>query len=260
MINLLEKLQSLEVKTNHIAVCSLGQAGYIYKTSANQYIAIDPYLTDFCEHTIGLAFKRLMPALIEPAELEALPLSAYLLTHHHEDHLDVECIQSLTDIDFPFYAPPDSIKILTELGVSAGRCQPLYEGAIYEAEGLSIHSVFADHGDIAPDAVGIIVQFAGKTIYHMGDTCLNENEFRQIAELYKIDLLMAPINGKYNNMNEADAVKAVSILQPKYAVPCHFWMLPGNSGGDPLLFLEGVKLNSPATEALLFQNGEIFML
>lgn len=260
MINLLQKLQSLEVKSNHMAVCSLGQAGYIYKTSKDQYIVIDPYLTDFCEHRIGLAFKRLMPALIEPAELEKLPLAAYLLTHHHEDHLDVECIQMLTLDNFPFYAPPDTVKILTELGVSEDRCKPLFAGANFEVDGISIHSVFADHGDIAPDAVGIIIEFEGKTIYHMGDTCLREEEFRLIAEQYDIDLLIIPINGKYGNMNEADAVKAVSILKPKYAVPCHFWMLPGNSGGDPLLFLEGIKLDSPASEVLFFQNGEIYML
>jgi L-ascorbate 6-phosphate lactonase len=260
MINLLQKLQSLDVESNHIAVCSLGQAGYIYKTSKDQYIVIDPYLTDFCEHRIGLAFKRIMPSLIDPSELEALPLTAYLMTHHHEDHLDVECIEALTSIGFTFYAPPDSIQILTELGVAAARCQPLHDGAKYELDGLSIHSVFADHGDSAPDAVGIIVQFEGKTIYHMGDTCLREEEFRQIAGRYNIDLVMAPINGKYNNMTEADAVKAVSILQPKYAVPFHFWMLPGNSGGDPLLFLDGVRTDSPATEALLFQVGEIYML
>lgn len=146
-------------------------------------------------------------------------------------------MQALTVECFPFYVPSDTIKILAGLGIAADRCLPLNDGAKYETGGVSIHSVFADHGDIAPDAVGIIVQFDGKTIYHMGDTCLRETEFQQIAANYQIDLLLLPINGKYGNMTEADAVKAVSILKPKYVVPCHFWMLPGNSGGDPLLFL-----------------------
>ncbi|QGQ94290.1 MBL fold metallo-hydrolase [Paenibacillus psychroresistens] len=261
MINLLDNLRSVAVEPNHLAVCSLGQAGYIYKTSEGQYIVIDPYLTDFCEHRIGLAFKRLMPALIDPAELEALPLTAYLMTHHHEDHLDVELIEALSVVDFPFYAPPQTIGILVELGVAAERCQPLLKSSIsYEIAGVSIHSVFADHGDIAPDAVGIIVQSQGKTIYHMGDTCLREAEFQEIANRFEIDLLILPINGKYGNMNEADAVKAISILKPKYAVPCHFWMLPGNSGGDPVVFLEGVKQAVPDTEALLFKMGEIFVV
>jgi L-ascorbate 6-phosphate lactonase len=260
MINLRHKLRSLTVQSNQFAVCSLGQAGYIFKTSSDKYIVIDPYLTDFCEHRIGLEFKRLMPSIIEPHELEALPISAYLLTHHHEDHLDVECVQALTSEYFHYYAPPVTIQNLVELGIEEERCQPLYVGAKYDIAGVTVDSVFADHGDHAPDAVGIIVQSEGKTIYHMGDTCLREEEFRQIAENYKIDLLIIPINGKFGNMNEEEAVKAVSILKPKYAVPCHFWMLPGNSGGDPLLFLEGVKLQCPATEALLFQIGEVFIV
>lgn len=81
MINLLQNLQSLEVAYGQIAVCSLGQGGYIYKTSTGRYFVIDPYLTDFCEHRTGFSFKRLMPSLIEPAELEKLLLAAYLLTH-----------------------------------------------------------------------------------------------------------------------------------------------------------------------------------
>jgi len=261
MINLLNNLRSATVKSKQMAVCSLGQASYIYKTSADQYIVIDPYLTDFCEHQIGKAFKRLMPSLLDPEELEALPISAYLLTHHHEDHLDVECIERLRSDAYSFYAPPISIGILTELGVAENRCQPLFKtGSKFELDGFTVTSVFADHGEMAADAVGIIVQSEGITVYHMGDTCLREEEFRQIAEQYTIDLLILPINGKYGNMNEADAVKAVSILNPKYAVPCHFWMLPGNSGGDPVLFLDGVKELAPATEALLFHNGEIFVV
>ncbi|OCT15429.1 hypothetical protein A8709_15220 [Paenibacillus pectinilyticus] len=260
MIDLLKSLREVVVQPGQLAVCSLGQAGFIYKTESGRYIVIDPYLSDYCEHRIGREFKRLMPSLLTPQELEALPIAAYLLTHQHEDHLDVETIQAISDATFPFYAPPDSIQMLSELGIAGERCQPLFEGAHYELDGIVIKGVHADHGDIAPDAVGIIVQYGGKTIYHMGDTCLHADKLHLLSDQFNIDVVIAPINGRYGNMNEADAISAVSILQPRYAVPCHFWMLPGNSGGDPVRFLDGVDEQAPNTKAMLVHSGEIFIV
>jgi L-ascorbate 6-phosphate lactonase len=260
MINLLHKLQSTEVSSDQIAVCSLGQAGYIYKISSEIYVTIDPYLTNYCEHRIGLSFKRHFPSLLDPKELEALPLSAYLLTHHHEDHLDVECIESLSSNHFKFYAPPTSITILNDLGVRKERCHPLYDGSYYEQDKFNVYGVYADHGELAPDAVGIIVKSNGKTIYHMGDTALREEQLKRISNDVSIDLLILPINGKYGNMNEHDAAVALSILQPRYVTPCHYWALPGNSGGDPLLFMEAAHTSSPSSEIHLFTQGEIFIV
>ncbi len=77
---------------------------------------------------------------------------------------------------------------------------------------------------------------------------------------YTIDLLLLPINGKYGNMTEQDAAKAAEILKPKVAVPCHFWSLPGNSGGDPLAFFEAAAQLIPGTESVIFTQGEIFVV
>lgn len=63
-----------------------------------------------------------MPVLIDLEELDTLQISAFLITDHHEDHLDAECIQRKKSIYIPFNTPPDTIKQLIELGVSTDCC------------------------------------------------------------------------------------------------------------------------------------------
>ncbi|MFC5406230.1 MBL fold metallo-hydrolase [Cohnella soli] len=260
MINLLQKLRDTEVEPGRVAVCSLGQAGFIYKRSNGDYVLIDPYVTDSCATKLGRHFQRIMPSLIDPEELNDLPISAYLITHHHEDHLDEECVRRIVSTEFPFYTPPETIRQLVALGIAADRCFALADGRSYLHAGMEIHGTFADHGELAPDAVGIVFQSDGKTIYHMGDTCLNEGEMKRISEKFAIDLMIAPINGKYGNMDEREAAQAVSLVNPGTAIPCHYWMLPGNSGGNPLAFLEEAESMAPKTRTLMLTQGEIILI
>jgi L-ascorbate 6-phosphate lactonase len=253
-------LKKRTVEPGSIAICSLGQAGYVYKFSQERYMLIDPYVTDSCEKRIGSNFKRLMPSIVSPEELDTLPITAYLITHHHEDHLDVDCIERMASTHFPFYAPPDTIQRLIALGISADRCFPLSQGSTYELHGIQIVGTYANHGDLAPDAVGILVESEGRIIYHMGDTCLNEAQWIRIGQEYKVDLLLTPINGKYGNMDEIDAAKAVSLINPQISTPCHFWMLPGNSGGDPILFIEQSAILAPNTKVFMMTQGEIICI
>lgn len=260
MSSLLEQLQKTQAAVGTIAVWSLGQAGYVYKLPSGAVILIDPYITDFAARKLGAAFKRLIPSLITPEELSQLDIAAYLMTHHHEDHLDADCVLAMQSASFPFYAPPETIKQLKALGVPEERCHALIAGSVHELEHFTVASVTADHGEMAPDAVGIIVHAEGKAIYHMGDTCYLDEQFRDNCGAAHIDLLLAPINGKYGNMNEWEAAKAAELISPTRVAPCHFWMLPANSGGDPLYFVDSVGKLAPQTIPFLFRQGELLIV
>ncbi|GBF75695.1 hypothetical protein PA598K_04117 [Paenibacillus sp. 598K] len=260
MSALYEQLHSVTPPVGAIAVWSLGQAGYAYKLPCRRVVLIDPYVTDYAEQVLGQDFKRLTPSIIAPAELARLPIAAYLLTHHHEDHLDADCIRAMQSASFPFYAPPTALDKLAELGVAEHRCHALRPGDVHELEGWTIAAACADHGELAPDAVGIIVRAQGKTIYHMGDTCDLGETFRESCGGTPVDLLIAPINGRYGNMDTMEAAEAVRLIAPSLAAPCHFWMLPGNSGGDPLLFAERVRQLSPSTVPFVFRLGELLIV
>ncbi|MCQ6557429.1 MBL fold metallo-hydrolase [Paenibacillus mendelii] len=258
---LLTKLQQLQVDEGSVAICFLGQAGFLFKSASEQYVIIDPYFSNVCEERIGPAFKRLMPSLIDPEQVDELKLAAYLMTHHHEDHLDPVGIVQMNNKAFTFYAPPASIDCLKELDIPTSRCIPIAEGdTVRIGDDLTIHAVFADHGELAPDAVGLVIEMSGTTIYHMGDTCYDAEAFHRIADTFDIDLVIAPINGKFGNMDETDAVKAAEILNPKCIIPCHFWMLPGNSGGDVAGFLEQMREKLPHIQPRFMTLGEITLL
>lgn len=252
----LQALQQIDLQEGEMALVWLGQAGFLFRTATERYTIIDPYLSNYCEDTLGPDFKRLMPSVLDPQEFDQLNLDAYIMTHHHEDHMDPPTISALKGQRHRFYAPPTCIRMLNEIGVDGERCLPLAPGTQYQWGETVLTAVFADHGDLAPDAIGILLKHGGKVVYHMGDTCLREEEMTKIHEQTAIDLLIAPINGKYGNMNEWEAAKAVSILQPKKVIPCHFWMLPANSGGDPTVFMKLVNDGASGCETILLTQGE----
>jgi len=260
MKTLFAKLQAVELQDGEIAMAWLGQSGYLFKIFPEDVWIIDPYLSDYCEQQLGLSFKRLMPAPITADELDHLGLSGYIMTHHHEDHYDPVLINELKTKRFPFYTTPTTIKNLQKLGVDQSRCMSLNDHSSFEQHGMKIHGVFADHGELAPDAIGIVMEVHNKVIFHMGDTCFNEQQFKKLKQRFEIDLLIVPINGKYGNMNEYEAVQAVALLEPKQVTPSHFWMLPGNSGGNVLNFMQGIETDAIKSKLLLCRIGEIVIL
>jgi L-ascorbate 6-phosphate lactonase len=261
---LYHEIQSVKLQEGQIALAWLGQSGYLIKAYPESYLIIDPYLTNYCEEQLGLLFKRLMPPALELEELCQLPLTAYLITHHHQDHYDPNIIRALessgVNTAVPFYTSPTTIQALIKSGVQPARCSALAQGTQYNLSPYIFIGTFADHGDLAPDAVGILIEVNGRVIYHMGDTSFNPEQFAQIGAAHKVDILIPPINGRYGNLNTEEAVQTVSILKPAITTPAHFWMLPANSGGNPAQFAEGVNKVLPDCRVLLMQQGEIAVL
>jgi L-ascorbate metabolism protein UlaG (beta-lactamase superfamily) len=77
------------------------------------------------------------------------------------------------------------------------------------------------HERIGWGAMGFEIRLEGKTLINLGDTLLHENEWRRIKNP---DILMIPIGGKkvHNTMDEAEALRAVSIMRPELVIPCHY--------------------------------------
>lgn len=70
-------------------------------------------------------------------------------------------------------------------------------------------------------AIGFKIQLDGKTLVNLGDTLLHEKEWQTIN---KSDVLMILIGGTaiHNTMDEAEALQAVTMIQPKLVLPCHY--------------------------------------
>jgi L-ascorbate 6-phosphate lactonase len=119
---------------------------------------------------------------------------------------------------------------------------------------VEILSLLADHGELSQDALGIILNVEGKKIYFLGDTAFRADIF-QDASRHGIDIAVPPINGKYGNLDSPQAAQAVKIINPKLAIPCHFWLFIQHNG-DPGAFVAACEKECPNIPAHVMAVGE----
>lgn len=121
-------------------------------------MAVDPYLTNCGERIRG--FKRLSPMLL-PAE-DFAP-DYYVITHTHFDHLDYDAIPVVKERSpkTQFFGPTSCLDVLAEMGVEKSRCHRLDRGMRYGDRRVLVEAATADHGTMAPDAIGVCWRWVG---------------------------------------------------------------------------------------------------
>lgn len=212
------------------AMLSCGQAGFIIKSKNDKFLGIDLYLSDCVEKDEGhVGFRRLLPKILDPKEL---CLDILIASHEHKDHFDVDSMESMMENGLTqLYATVNCKEICENSQINPKQVAYIKPGDNYLSDGFELTIVCCDHGTLAPDAVGVVITIDGKNIYFTGDTCLRIDYAKRIVEGKTIDVLIAPINGAYGNMDEEDCVKLSKIIKPKTTVPCHYWMFAAH-GGD----------------------------
>lgn len=253
-MSLSENLRSTGVLPGELAVCWLGQAGFLLRDAGGNELVIDPYLSNCGERLRG--FKRLSPILLRPEELRP---DYYLITHLHFDHFDYETVPKILKRDkLPLFLCPSSCRDkLLELGAPPERCVRLDRGESYQDGAVRIQALTADHGTMAPDAIGVLLEMGGYRFYFSGDTAYREDIFRQAAA-FRPDAAMLSVNGRFGNMDAQEGARAAGLCGAKYAVPCHFWTF-AEHGGDPGDFCGYVRSGGAATP-LCFRQGEILLM
>lgn len=248
------KLLSLNIKAGTLGVCFMGQAGVIIKTPDRELAAIDLYLSDCCERCFG--FKRLMPKLLSPDE----PMFDYVIaTHAHYDHFDPDSVPHLlAPRGTKFYGALDCAEECKRLGIPADKCSWLEKNREVKAGSLLITPVACDHGSLAPYAIGLYIECGGKHLYITGDTAYREDIAAEMAKR-PVDIMFAPINGAFGNLDEVQAAKFISIVKPALAVPCHYWNFAEHHG-DPGKFADEMKSKYPDRPYKLMAAGEITII
>ena len=243
---------------NKLDVYFLGQAGFLLVGRSGRRIAVDPYLSDCCNRYFG--FKRLMPEMYTPWDMD---LDLLLATHSHYDHFDVDSVPiMMQNRETRLIASVDCQAECERLGLDIGSAEEkitlLRVGDETEQYGISIQAVQCDHGELAPEAAGFLINMEGLKIYIAGDTAYRPDIFSN-QELHHPDLFIMPINGAFGNMNEEQAAQAIKIIKPKMAVPCHFWNF-AEHGGNPLLFMENMKECAAGFSYTIMRMGECIPL
>lgn len=257
-MRLIERIKNLQVNKGQIALCYLGQAGLCIKTSDNKLIIVDAYLSDACENMFG--FKRMIPTVLQPDEIDA---DLFLSTHSHADHLDPDLLPIVaTNKKTFFIGSPDCEEFYKQNNLSKERYAILKEGEEYETKGVKIKAIFADHGELAPDANGLLIEVEGITIYHTGDTCFRPDKIKSSLSK-QVDIMLAPINGQYGNLNAAEACALAAVVNPKMLIASHFWMflehVSSGGAGDPTTFLNESSSLPSTIKAMVMAPGELLI-
>jgi L-ascorbate metabolism protein UlaG (beta-lactamase superfamily) len=185
-----------------------------------------------------------------------------LLTHAHADHVgDTLAIVKRTNA--PIIANFEMCNYLSKHGAS--NVLPMNHGGSVALPGgtpeeratmtIAFHSSTFQDGTYGGQPAGFIIQVAGKTIYHAGDTALF-GDMRLLGEMFSIDLACIPI-GDCFTMNSFAAVKAAQFLRTKKVLPIHYNTFPPIQQ-DPGTYLS--ELNTLGIQGIALKPGQFLEL
>jgi L-ascorbate metabolism protein UlaG (beta-lactamase superfamily) len=173
-------------------------------------VLIDPFLTGNPRAAVG------------SDEVEATTI---LVSHGHGDHVgDTVAIAKRTGATVVAV-----VELANELGEQGVDVREPNLGGTETFEWGTVKLVPAWHTSTSPSgtpsiACGLLIEFAGTTIYHLGDTCLF-SDLQLAGRGRQIDVALVPIGGHYT-MDRHDAVEAVRLVGARTVVPIHYDTFP----------------------------------
>lgn len=236
----------------------LGQAGFIVKSASGKYIGYDMYLSDCVyrtEQKDGL--QRLLPQILDT---ESIPFDFIVASHAHRDHFDEDSLPELMqNTKAQLFTSLSCENDVERLRIDKSRCTFVSVCDKLTFNDIEFHFVPCDHGDGAPDAVGLVLSVDGKKIYFTGDTCLRLDMADYFRALGKFDVMAAPINGAWGNLDETECAAWANALQPTLTIPCHYGMFAMH-GGKPDKFAQIMKTYYPDLHFSIVKQGESIIL
>lgn len=253
MTNMMFELAKVQLNTDEIALLWLGQAGFIVRDHFGTVVVVDPYLSD-CGETLK-GFVRKSPKLMAAEDLKP---DIYITTHQHFDHFDFDTIPIVADCsEAKFYGPASCCHNFLKMGICSERVEMLEVNQELQFKGVKITAAFADHGDLAPDAIGILMEIGGVKLYFSGDTAYRPEKMMSIQDFHP-DLAFLSINGAFGNLNALEGAYIVRDLSLKAAIPCHFGTFIEH-GGDPQAFEFHVSALAPFCQVIQLRPGEMYI-
>lgn len=249
------KYNSTRVEAGHAELFWLGQAGFLIKTADGKAIAIDPYFSDSVLRTLNdIGFKRMSPP---PCEAGDIVFDTLLISHEHGDHFDIDSIETMmANGRTQVYASAPVIGAMEKMGLDMTRAHLLKKGEAVQLDGCTLTPMDCDHGALAPEALGFMLDFGFTRIYYAGDTALSYDRL-QVPMSIRPEIAILPINGAFGNLNGVQAAEYAGRLGCKVCVPCHFWTFPLHHG-DPQEIIDSIGEKAPECKLQLLCQGESF--
>jgi L-ascorbate metabolism protein UlaG (beta-lactamase superfamily) len=189
----------------------LGQSA-IHLSGGGADVLVDPFITGNPKATV---------------EAADLPADVILLTHGHADHLG-DTVDIAKRTGATVVAIVELAAEISGAGVE-NVVDPNYGGTVTFDWGW-VKLVPAWHTAVSPSGTahapaGLLINYGGHTIYHLGDTCLFSDLKLAARRGNRIDLALVPIGGHYT-MDRFDAVTAAEFVQADQIIPIHYNTFP----------------------------------
>lgn len=216
----------------------LGQGSFAYKFG-KKTVLVDPYLSDAITD-----LARSYPRILKPCDAAG---NYILTTHDHPDHFDPETIcYAVLSEGMTIIGPHSCLMHYCRLELPAGNFIELNSGETTDPDGMRIIAIRAEHpyGDGIDDAVGYLIEYEDLLLYHIGDSEYTEELAKRTCGL-EPDYLIVPINGRWGNMNAAEAALLAGSTKAKTVIPMHYDLFVENTA-DPMEFVrQAGKLKLP---------------
>ena len=233
-MDLHSEMANTRLGDGEIALFWLGQAGFAIKDQSDTLVVIDPYLTDCGE--------RLKPDI-------------FIATHTHFDHFDTDAMPLIAaNPETRFYGPKSCYDKWLSIGIKEDRVELLEPEFAVRHKDICMRGAYADHGTLAPDAIGLLIELQGIRLYFSGDTAYRPEKWEDVYH-FKPHICVLSVNGKYGNLTPAGGALIARDTGAKLAIPCHFWTFREH-GGNPQLFEEEMRLKAPECKVQFMYQGE----
>lgn len=256
-MRLMDEIRQAAVPAGAVAIWWLGQSSYVFKSAGGMVVGVDPYLTDSCASLDeGVDLRRQVPILIEPEELD---VDVFACTHNHQDHTDPETIRSLACKQTAlFVGPHPSCEVFLQLGIPAERIQPAWPDCEICHGDVTLRGTWAlptDASDL--NHMGFVLEFgSGPKVYITGDS--DDSPLLASAAKFKPDVMIAVINGGFNNLSAWEAAELAAKIRPKIAIPSHYDMFVDNAI-EPRQFQAALRVAAREVEYRELKHGETFV-
>jgi L-ascorbate metabolism protein UlaG (beta-lactamase superfamily) len=187
------------------------------------------------------------------ASADEVDATTVLVTHGHGDHIgDAVAIAKRTGATVVAIT-----EIAGELGEEGVAVVDVNLGGTASFDWGWVKLVPAWHTSTTPKGTvntpaGLLIDFRGTVIYHLGDTCLF-SDLALVGKRHPIDIALMCIGGHYT-MDRHDAVEAARMIGPRVVIPCHYNTFPPIET-DAQAFAADVE-NSTASEVVVLAPGE----
>jgi L-ascorbate metabolism protein UlaG (beta-lactamase superfamily) len=225
----------------------IGHSAFEIVTENDIKIIVDPFISNNPSTNIPV---------------EGIEVDYILLTHGHSDHFG-DAMEIANRTGAKCIATHEislflSKQGLESIGMNIGGSISLSDVKITMLEAK--HSADIDFTEeIMSGGVAcsyLIESESGNKILHCGDTGLFSDMEKIIGAIYKPDIVLVPIGGRFT-MGPFEAALAINWFSPKIAIPMHYNTFPPIEQ-DPIIFSNFVKQLNPEIDVVILNPGETF--